>query len=310
MRWAIETGIIERLYKVDRGVTVQIAEAGMEALGQFHARGKITADARALITDQREALEMVMYIVGGTRSLSSSYIKELHHRLALSQKTCEAEDQFGKHFQARLRKGAWKIMVVSPALLPVPCFSRRITSFSSFAMKSAEGCSVSRRIRAGTHVFIINCANRLGKSLSLLEVCLQLFLAKLVWVVADVPPENRLHVTRQMADIRRRNDAAPRVHSRDLCYENDVAIECPVVGGRLVTLTSVCLEHGRLPHRCGREWQVLDQFDQRIKPSEFLLAASSQQLAAYFVIGDFRRNDARTGRNKCLKPLGASHARG
>lgn len=36
MRWAIETGIIERLYKVDRGVTVQIAQAGMEALGQFH----------------------------------------------------------------------------------------------------------------------------------------------------------------------------------------------------------------------------------------------------------------------------------
>lgn len=108
MRWAIETGIIERLYKVDRGVTVQIAEAGMEALGRFHARNKITSDARALITDQREALEMVMDLVGGTRDLSSSYIKELHHRLTLSQETCEAEDQFGKPFQARLRKGEWK----------------------------------------------------------------------------------------------------------------------------------------------------------------------------------------------------------
>ena len=72
MRWAIETGIIERLYKVERGVTVQIAQAGMEALGRFHARGKLTADARALITDQREALEMVMDIVGGTRDLTPS----------------------------------------------------------------------------------------------------------------------------------------------------------------------------------------------------------------------------------------------
>ncbi len=114
MRWAIETGIIERLYKVDRGVTVQIAEAGMEALGQFHARGKITANAQELITDQREALEMVMDIVGGMRSLSSSYIKELHHRLVLSQKTCEAEDQFGKRFQARLLKGAWKTQKNNP----------------------------------------------------------------------------------------------------------------------------------------------------------------------------------------------------
>ena len=108
LRWAIETGIIERLYNIDRGVTVQIAQAGMEALGQFHARGQISADARALITDQREALEMVMDLVGGARVLSSSYIKELHHRLTLSQKKCEAEDQFGRVIQVPLQKGDWK----------------------------------------------------------------------------------------------------------------------------------------------------------------------------------------------------------
>ena len=108
LRWAIETGIIERLYKVDRGVTVQILEAGMEALGQFHARGRISTDARALITDQREALEMVMDLVGGARNLSSSYIKELHQRLTLSQGECDAEDQFGNPIKVQLVKGAWK----------------------------------------------------------------------------------------------------------------------------------------------------------------------------------------------------------
>lgn len=65
VRWAIETGIIERLYAMDRGVTVQIAQAGMEALGQFHARGLISADACALITDQRAALDMVWILSGG-----------------------------------------------------------------------------------------------------------------------------------------------------------------------------------------------------------------------------------------------------
>ncbi len=117
MRWAIETGIIERLYKVDRGVTVQIAQAGMEALGRFHARGKITSDARALITDQREALEMVMDLVGGTRDLSASYTKELHQRLTLSQDTCEAEDQFGNPIKTRLLKGQWKTQANNPRQL-------------------------------------------------------------------------------------------------------------------------------------------------------------------------------------------------
>ena len=107
--WAIETGIIERLYTVDRGVTIQILEAGMEALGQFHARGLLSAHARALITDQREALEMVMDLVGHEgRDLTAFYIKSLHQRLTLSQETCEAEDQFGNTVKVPLLKGAWK----------------------------------------------------------------------------------------------------------------------------------------------------------------------------------------------------------
>ena len=108
LRWAIETGIIERLYTVDRGVTLQILEAGMEALGRFHARGQISSDARALITDQRQALEMVMDLVGGARALTDSYVKELHHRLTLSQEKCEAEDPRGNLIKVPLLKGAWK----------------------------------------------------------------------------------------------------------------------------------------------------------------------------------------------------------
>lgn len=113
--WAIETGIIERLYRVDRGVTVQILEAGMEALGQFHASGLISADAEALIADQRAALEMVMDLVGAEeRELTAFAIKELHQRLTLSQETCEAVDQFGKLMQVPLRKGEWKLRPNNP----------------------------------------------------------------------------------------------------------------------------------------------------------------------------------------------------
>ena len=115
LRWAIETGIIERLYTVDRGITVQILNTGMEALGRFHAQGHLTAEARALISDQREALEMVMDLVGRARDLSSSYIKELHHRLTLSQETCDAQDQFGNHIQVKLLKGEWKKQPNNPS---------------------------------------------------------------------------------------------------------------------------------------------------------------------------------------------------
>ena len=111
LRWAIETGIIERLYQVDRGVTVQILEAGMEALGQFHASGLISADAEALISDQREALEMVMDLVGRQRELTPFYIKDLHQRLTLNQATRDVVDQFGNRSDKEWRpseKGIWK----------------------------------------------------------------------------------------------------------------------------------------------------------------------------------------------------------
>ena len=80
----------------------------MEALGQFHARGLISTDARALIADQRASLEMVMDLVGGARALTNSYIKELHHRLTLSQEQCEAEDLSGNLIKLPLQKGVWK----------------------------------------------------------------------------------------------------------------------------------------------------------------------------------------------------------
>ena len=113
--WSIETGFIERLYRFDRGVTVQILEAGLEALGTHHASGLIGPDAQAHIADQRAALEMVMDLVGDeNRDLSTSYIKSLHQRLVLSQETCEAMDQFGKPVQVPLRKGEWKLHPNNP----------------------------------------------------------------------------------------------------------------------------------------------------------------------------------------------------
>ncbi len=106
--WAIETGIIERLYTVDRGVTVALLEAGMDALEQLHTEGQVTTDARALIEDQHAALQFVMNLVGGSRELTSSYIRELHQGLTRRQEHSVAEDQFGRVMKVPLLRGDWK----------------------------------------------------------------------------------------------------------------------------------------------------------------------------------------------------------
>ena len=115
LHWAVETGNIERLYRVDRGITIQIAEAGLEALGELHTSGEISANAEALIADQHAGLEMVMDLVGDEdRELTAFYIKSLHQRLTLSQETCEAMNQFGKLMQVPLLKGEWKLRPNNP----------------------------------------------------------------------------------------------------------------------------------------------------------------------------------------------------
>ena len=112
--WAIETGIIERLYSVDRGVTIALAEVGLDAMERFRADGRITLEARLLIEDQRAALEMVMDLVGGQRVLTSSYIRELHRGLTEHQDTRDAIDAQGRRFAAPLLKGEWKRLPNNP----------------------------------------------------------------------------------------------------------------------------------------------------------------------------------------------------
>lgn len=67
---------------MDRGVTIALAEAGPGAMERFHTEGLLSGGARLLIEDQRAALEMVMDLVGGRRSLTDSYVREIHRRLA------------------------------------------------------------------------------------------------------------------------------------------------------------------------------------------------------------------------------------
>lgn len=107
---AIETGIIERLYTIDRGTTRLLIEQGInEALISHGATDRPVKQVVSLIRDQEAAIEGLFDFVGGQRTLSTSYIKQLHQLLTQSQDSTEAlNPTTDKIFLVPLTKGDWK----------------------------------------------------------------------------------------------------------------------------------------------------------------------------------------------------------
>ena len=115
-QWAIETGIIENLYTLDRGVTQLLIERGIEAsLIPHGATNKPVSHVVDLIQDQQSVVEGLFDFVGQSRQLSTSYIKEVHQALTMHQDTVDAVDASGRPFQAALRRGAWKTQPNNPS---------------------------------------------------------------------------------------------------------------------------------------------------------------------------------------------------
>ncbi|MCL1467954.1 Fic family protein [Argonema galeatum] len=107
---AIETGIIERLYTIDRGITRLLIEQGIdEALIPHGATDRPPKEVIALIRDQEAAVEGLFDFVGGQRSLTSFYIKQLHQVLTGNQATTEAiVPSTGEIIRIPLLRGEWK----------------------------------------------------------------------------------------------------------------------------------------------------------------------------------------------------------
>lgn len=112
--WAIETGIIEGLYAIDRGTTNTLIEVGLEAASLPHAEGPIDANTFSLLRDQLGALDLVFDVVSDGRDLTLGFIKELHALLTRHQKTTTAVDQFGNYREVELRCGDWKAQSNNP----------------------------------------------------------------------------------------------------------------------------------------------------------------------------------------------------
>jgi Fic family protein len=113
--WAIETGVIENLYEIERGVTQTLIERGFQAEILSHGTTNRPREyVLQLLLDQKEALDGVFDFVSSKRVLSVSYIKELHSALLRSQDTTEGVDAQGRFVDIPLIKGAWKTQANYP----------------------------------------------------------------------------------------------------------------------------------------------------------------------------------------------------
>lgn len=107
--WSIETGILERLYTIDRGITQLLIEQGIDSALIPHGATNIPViELTRIIKDHRNALEGLFDFVASRRTLSTSYIKQLHQVITQSQQYVEGIDQFGNLVHMKIERGEWK----------------------------------------------------------------------------------------------------------------------------------------------------------------------------------------------------------
>ncbi|MCH5185674.1 MAG: Fic family protein [Oscillospiraceae bacterium] len=106
---AIDTGIIERMYDLKKGITETFIKEGFVDSYLQHGDTNISSDLlMSYLKDNFEAIDFIFDFVKSDRELSISYIKELHHLITQHQDYTEAIDQFGNRITIPMLKGEFK----------------------------------------------------------------------------------------------------------------------------------------------------------------------------------------------------------
>lgn len=112
---AIETGIIERMYDLDKGITETFIKKGfVEAYISHNDTNVPVPKLLSHLSDHLDAVDFVFDVVKENRELTIGFIKELHALVTRNQEDAEGRDQFGNRTKIDLRKGAFKILENNP----------------------------------------------------------------------------------------------------------------------------------------------------------------------------------------------------
>ncbi len=106
---SIETGILERIYDLDRGTTeALIAKGFIEDLIQRESTNIEPSSLVDILRDQEAAIHLVQDLIAHSRPFTRGALLELHAILTRHQLTTTAVDQFGSRMEVPLRRGAFK----------------------------------------------------------------------------------------------------------------------------------------------------------------------------------------------------------
>ena len=113
--WAIETGIIEGLYTLDRGVTETLVQRGFNSeIIDRSATNKDPIELVAVLEDHRQAAEGVYGYIREGNPLTKSFIRQIHVILTEHLPTYTAYDQFENRFETTLDRGGFKTLPNNP----------------------------------------------------------------------------------------------------------------------------------------------------------------------------------------------------
>ena len=115
--WAIETGIIERLYTWDRGVTEILIEQGIESSIIAHRGGVSQHDAehiQTVINDHLGIVEGLFGYIKGEEPLTEHFIRGLQAQFTAHQDYTEAVTESGDLVRVTLQKGEYKTLPNNP----------------------------------------------------------------------------------------------------------------------------------------------------------------------------------------------------
>ncbi|WDN89955.1 hypothetical protein BuS5_02925 [Desulfosarcina sp. BuS5] len=112
---AIETGIVERMYDLEKGITETFIKKGfVESYISHNDTNVPVPKLISHLSDHLDAVDFVFDVVKENRDLTIGFIKELHSLVTRNQEYAEGRDQFGSKTKVNLRKGAFKILENNP----------------------------------------------------------------------------------------------------------------------------------------------------------------------------------------------------
>ena len=108
--WAIETGVLEGLYTLDRGTTKTLIDKGFERdLIEHTATDLEPGRLLRILEDHQDASDMVDFAVHEQRPMSTLMVTELHKIITRNQEEVPAQNTLGQLVMATPLRGNWKI---------------------------------------------------------------------------------------------------------------------------------------------------------------------------------------------------------